>query len=158
MEFGGLRVAEYLHEAGLSAVQPIYQPQSVEQGKQMQEIMRYIITHSKASLLFLIGHLCLFLDALIQTSSTRREPSETQLRDFYIQEAISYMELHYQRELTVEEIAGACQLNRSYFSKLFKEKKGCPPQEYLIRMRMSKAADLMKNTTVSIGDILSTPK
>ena len=153
LEFGGLRVAEYLHEAGFSPVQPIYQPQSVEQAKQMQETMRYIITHSKASLLFLIGHLCLFLNALIQTSSTRREPRKTQLRDFYIQEAISYMELHYQRELTVEEIAGACQLNRSYFSKLFKEKKGCPPQEYLIRMRLSKAADLMKNTTVSIGDI-----
>ena len=153
LEFDGLRVAEYLNEAGLSAVQPVYRPKSIAQAEQVQDIMLYIASHSKASTLCLIGHLCLFLDALIQTSSTRREPRETQLRDFYIQEAISYMELNYQRELTVEEIAGACQLNRSYFSKLFKEKKGCPPQEYLIRLRLAKAADLMKNTTVSIGDI-----
>lgn len=153
LEFDGLRVAEYLNEAGLSAVQPVYRPKSIAQAEQVQDIMLYIASHSKASTLCLIGHLCLFLDALIQTSSARREPRETQLRDFYIQEAISYMELNYQRELTVEEIAGACQLNRSYFSKLFKEKKGCPPQEYLIRLRLAKAADLMKNTTVSIGDI-----
>ena len=113
LEFDGLRVAEYLNEAGLSATQPIYQPQSIVQAEQVRDIMLYIASHSKASSLCLIGQLCLFLDALIQTSSTRREPRETQLRDFYIQEAISYMELNYRRELTVEEIAGACQLNRS---------------------------------------------
>lgn len=153
LEFDGLRVTEYLNEAGLSAAQPVYRPQSAGQAEQVRDIMLYIAGHSKASALCLIGQLCLFLDALIQSSSTRREPRETQLQDFYIQEAISYMELNYQRELTVEEIAGACQLNRSYFSKLFKEKKGCPPQEFLIRLRLSKAADLMRTTQISIGDI-----
>jgi len=153
LEFDGLRATEYLNEAGLSDAQPIYRPKDMGQAEQVQEIMLYIADHSRDSTLRLIGHLCLFLDALIQSSSTRREPHKTQLRDFYVQEAIAYMELHYQRNLTVEEIADACQLNRSYFSKLFKEKKGCPPQEYLIRLRLIKAADLMKNTTLSIGDI-----
>lgn len=153
LEFDGLRVAEYLNDAGLSAARPVYQPKTAAQAEQVRDTMLYIASHSKASPLCLVGHLCLFLDALIQSSSARREPRETQLRDFYIQEAVSYMERNYRRELTVEEIAGACQLNRSYFSKLFKEKKGCPPQEYLIRLRLSKAAELMKNSTVSIGDI-----
>lgn len=31
--------------------------------------------------------------------------------------------------------------------------KGCPPQEFLIRLRLSKAADLLRTTTASIGDI-----
>ena len=153
LEFDGLRVAEYLNEAGLSAAHPVYQPKTAGQAERVRDIMLYMTDHANASPLHLIGHLCLFLDALIQTSSARREPRETQLRDFYIQEAVSYMELNYQRELTVEEIAGACQLNRSYFSKLFKEKKGCPPQEFLIRLRLTKAAELMKQSTVSIGDI-----
>ena len=115
LEFDGLRVAEYLNEAGLSAAHPVYQPKTAAQAEQVRDVMLHIAGHSKASPLQLIGHLCLFLDALIQSSSTRREPRETQLRDFYIQEAVSYMERNYQRELTVEEIAGACQLNRSYF-------------------------------------------
>ena len=153
LEFDGLRVPEYLTEAGLSAGQPIYRPQTLAQADEVRDAMLYITDHPKASSLRLIGYLCLFLDALIQTSSTRQKPRETQLRDFYIQEAISYMEQNYQREVTVEEIANACQLNRSYFSKLFKQKKGCPPQEFLIRLRLSKAADLMRTTKVSIGDI-----
>ena len=153
LEFDGLRAPEYLTEAGLSAEQPIYRPGAPAQAEQVRDAMLYIADHPKASPLRLIGYLCLFLDALIQTSSTRQKPRETQLRDFYIQEAVSYMEQNYQREVTVEEIANACRLNRSYFSKLFKQKKGCPPQEFLIRLRLSKAAELMKNSTVSIGDI-----
>ncbi len=57
------------------------------------------------------------------------------------------------RSVTVEELAGVCKLNRSYFSKLFKENMGCPPQEFLIRLRLAKAAELMKGTGNSIGDI-----
>ena len=153
LEFDGLRAADYLHEAGLSAAQPIYRPSDPEQAKQLQEIMLYIADHSRDSMLRLIGNLCLFLDALILSSSTRRASHETQLRDFYVQEAISYMELNYGRELTVQEIAASCRLNRSYFSKLFKETKGCSPQEFLIRLRLSKAPDLLRSTAMPIHEI-----
>ena len=153
LEFDGLRVKEYLNSAGLLATQPIYQPREPALAEPVRDTMLYIAGHSEASTLHLIGHLCLFLDALIQSSATRRERRGSQLQDFYIQEAVNYMEQHYQRELTVEELADVCKLNRSYFSKLFKENMGCPPQEFLIRLRMRKAAELMKTTRASIGDI-----
>ena len=63
------------------------------------------------------------------------------------------MEHNYQRELSVEELADVCKLNRSYFSKLFKDSMGCPPQEFLICLRLAHAADLMKGTRKTIGDI-----
>ena len=72
LEFDGLRVTEYLTYAGLDAAHPIYIPQTPAQGQAMRDIMLYIADHSKASTLHLIGHLFLFLDALIQSSSTRR--------------------------------------------------------------------------------------
>ena len=153
LEFDGLRVPEYLDSAGLGLGQPIYRPLSAAQGQAVQDTMLYIADHPEASTLHLIGHLCLFLDGLILSSSTRRELRGGQLKDFYIQEAITFMEHNYQRELTIEELARACKLNRSYFSKLFKETMGCPPQEFLINLRLSKAADLMKATRRSIGDI-----
>ena len=153
LEFGGLRAEEYLDSAGLSISQPIYQPKNAALAEPVQDAMLYIADHSQASTLHLIGHLCLFLDALIQSSSTRREVRGTRLQDFYIQEAVNFMERNYQRELTVEEIADVCKLNRSYFSKLFRESMGGPPQEFLIRLRLSKAAELMQTTKASIGDI-----
>ena len=153
LEFDGLRVKEYLDRAGLDLSQPIYRPQSPAQGQAVRDTMLYIANSDQASPLHLIGHLCLFLDGLMQSSSTRRELRGGQLRDFYIQEAVTYMEHNYPWEITVEDLADVCKLNRSYFSKIFKENMGCPPQEFLIRLRLSKAADLMKGTSHSIGDI-----
>ncbi|MDO5298118.1 MAG: AraC family transcriptional regulator [Clostridia bacterium] len=153
LEFDGLRVAEYLHNAGLDVSQPIYQPQNPALAESMRDTMLYIADHSDASTLHLIGHLWLFLDALIRSSATRREMKGSQLQDFYIQEAVTYIEHHFARNVTVEALADVCGLNRSYFSKLFKEIMGVSPQEFLISLRMSKAAELLKNSNASIGDI-----
>ena len=153
LEFDGLRAAEYVDKAGLDPLQPIFRPQTAEQGDAVRDAMLYIVNHDQASPLHLVGHLCLLLDALIQSSATRRELRGGQLRDFYIQEAITFMDHNYQREISIEDLANVCKLNRSYFSKLFKDSMGCPPQEFLIRLRLSKAADLMKGTDRPIGDI-----
>ena len=153
LEFDGLRAPDYLTAAGLGVSQPIYVPRETGQAGSLQERMLYIVNHPEATPLHLIGHLCLFLDELIQSSATRREARGGQLRDFYIQEAVTYIQQNYHRDLTVEEIADVCKLNRSYFSKLFKENMGCPPQEFLIRLRLSKATEFMKTSGASIGDI-----
>ena len=153
LEFDGLRASEHLSSAGLDISQPLYRPKTPAMGEAVRDLMLYIADHSESSSLHLIGHLFLFLDALIESSATRREFGGAQLRDFYIQEAITFIEQNYQRDLTVEEIADVCKLNRSYFSKLFKENMGCPPQEFLIHYRMTKAADALIIGDESVGDI-----
>ncbi len=153
LEFDGLRAAEYLTSAGLGVGQPVYRPENTAAGEAVRDTMLYIADHSDASTLHLIGHLCLFLDGVIRSSATRKKTPGGQLQDFYMQEAVAYMEHNFQRELTVAEIADACKLNRSYFSKLFRENMGCPPQEFLIRLRLSKAAEMMRTTSQPIGEI-----
>ena len=153
VEFDGLRASESLRYAGLTAAQPIYRADDEAQSAQVRDLMLYIAEHSEASALHLIGYLCLFIDALMQSSSTRVSAQENQLKDFYIQEAVNYIEQNYQRNLTVEEVADACRLNRSYFSKLFKDNVGCPPQEFLIRVRLAKAAELMCSSNAPISEI-----
>lgn len=153
LEFDGLRVMEFLNNAGLSTEQPIYQAISTTAGCSVRDSMLYIADHPNESPLHLIGHLYLFLDQLIQTSLTKREMKGRPLKDFYIQEAINFIEQNSHRNITVEEIADVCRLNRSYFSKLFKESMGCSPQEFVIRLKLSKSTDLMSTTNMSIGDI-----
>ena len=151
VEFDGLRVADYLDAAGLGPAQPIYHAQNG--GGAVRDRMLYISDHPGASSLHLVGQLCLFLDELVQSSDTRREKQNGSLRDFYIQEAVTFIKQNYQRDITVEEIAGICRLNRSYFSKLFKEVVGCTPQDFMIRLRLTQAAEQMRSTNDPIGDI-----
>ena len=75
------------------------------------------------------------------------------LRDFYIKEAFSFIEQNFQNDISVEDIAASCGLNRSYFGKIFHENMGKPPQEFLISYRMTKATELLKLTGLSIADI-----
>lgn len=61
----------------------------------------------------------------------------------YVSQAIHCMKLEYADGITVTEIAHRLNLNRSYFSTIFKQRTGVSPQTYLTDLRIEKAADLM---------------
>ena len=61
----------------------------------------------------------------------------------YVQLAEACMESEYMNGITVAEIAGRLGLDRSYFSSLFREARGISPQQYLVNLRLEKAAELM---------------
>ena len=153
MEFDGLRVKEAVELAGLTMDNPIYRSNARDISLQLKEEMLYIARHSDQSPFHLIGHLYLFLDFLTRSSSSRRILQGGKMRDFYIKEALSFIEQNFQNDISIEDIAAFCNLNRSYFGKIFRDALGKSPQEFLISYRMSKAAELLKLTKLSIGDI-----
>lgn len=153
IEFDGLRAHESLNLAGISGSHPIYTAHNAEAGRLLQEEMLYIVNHSDASPVHLIAHGFLFLDRLVQSSADRHTGGERSLRDFYIREALTFIEQNYQRDISIEEIAAVCGLNRSYFGKVFRDSVGESPQTYLLHYRMARAAQLLKETRLPIGEI-----
>ncbi|MDE6887991.1 MAG: AraC family transcriptional regulator [Eubacterium sp.] len=153
LEFDGLRAKETLSIAGLTKDTPVYHADSREMREVMMSEMLYIAQHGDLSPLHLIGHLYLFMDALTRSVSSLRISKGGRLRDFYIHEAIAFIDQNFQNDISVEEIADNCGLNRSYFSKIFKEAVGRTPQAFLLHYRMTKAAELLKLTQLSISDI-----
>lgn len=75
------------------------------------------------------------------------------MSDYYIKEAINYMEQNFQNTISIEDIAAVCGINRSYFGKIFRNSTGRSPQEFLMNYRMVKATELLKLTSLSIADI-----
>ena len=121
----------------------------------MMKEMNYIAENGSSSPFHLIGHLYLFIDHLTRSTDGVKVHHSSKLRDFYIHEAIEFIEHNFQNDISVEDIADVCGLNRSYFGKIFKEALGKSPQEFLLNYRMVKAAELLKLTKLSVGDISS---
>jgi len=153
IEFDGMRAEDSLLQAGLDQDRPIYNPRTVEEGERLRDQMLYFSEHAGRSPLHLVGRLSLFLDELIEFSDSRQDVSQRSQRDFYINEAVVYIQQNCHRELTVDEVAGFCKLNRNYFSRKFKEVVGCTPHEFLIRQRLTNAAELMQLTNLPIKTI-----
>lgn len=153
IEFDGLRVKEALSLTDFSLNHPIYHPHSKDLQEQMVKEMNYIISHPKESSFHLLGHLYLFFDYFIQSAKSTRLTQSSKMSDYYIQEAIHYMEQNFQNDISIEEIAAVCGINRSYLGKIFRNSIGHSPQEFLMNYRMVKATELLKLTTLSIADI-----
>ena len=153
LEFDGLRVKSLLDTIGLSLDKPVYHARNKSLREDMANEMLYISRHKDESPFHLIGHLYLFLDYLLRSAADEQLEHGSKLREFYSHEALTYIEHNFQNEITIEDIAGVCGLNRTYFGKIFKEALGKTPQEFLLNYRMLKAAELLKLTSLSIGDV-----
>ena len=153
IEFDGLRAKETVELSGLCVNSPVYKAKYKDVAQTMKDEMLYIINHKDDSPFHLIGHLYLFIDSFVKSSAITQISKSNNLRDFYIKEALSFIEQNFQNDITVEEIASCCGLNRSYFGKIFHEVLGKSPQEFLISYRMTKATELLKLTSLSIAEV-----
>lgn len=153
IEFDGLRVKEALNLTELSKDTPVYHSHSKDLREQMLNEMLYITNHEKESPFHLIGHLYLFFDYLTQSAKSTRLVQSSKMSDYYIKEAINYIEQNFQNSITIEDIAAVCGINRSYFGKIFRNSIGSSPQQFLMNYRMVKATELLKLTSLSIAEI-----
>ncbi|MBE6695190.1 MAG: helix-turn-helix domain-containing protein [Ruminococcaceae bacterium] len=61
----------------------------------------------------------------------------------YVEQAKAYINAEYSHDLKIHELSRYLNLDRTYFSALFKQKTGKSPQQYLIETRLSRAAELI---------------
>lgn len=71
----------------------------------------------------------------------------------YVRKAIQYIEEHISDVLTIKDVAQQVHLNPSYFSVLFKEEASLTFIDYVTRLRMKKAKELLENSNLSLDAI-----
>ena len=96
VEFDGLRVKSILDACGFSPNHPVYHAKSKDLREEMMNEMIYITQNQNSSPIHLIGHLYLFLDYLARSTASAPLSSGSSLRDFYIHEALNYIEHNFQ--------------------------------------------------------------
>ena len=69
--------------------------------------------------------------------------------------AIQYINKHYCENISLEELAHAVNLDKSYLCRLFKKRFGFSPNAYIITQRLNYARNLLLNTNMSVNEIAS---
>jgi AraC-like DNA-binding protein len=72
---------------------------------------------------------------------------------YRLTEAKAYIDLHYERDITVEYLAEVACVSQYHFLRLFRSVFEVTPYRYLLLRRLSKAAELLRTSTEPIGDI-----
>lgn len=71
-----------------------------------------------------------------------------------VQRARDYIQTNYSKPISLNEVAGALDVNPAYLSSIFKSERGEPYSKYLLRLRMERAALLLRTHTAGrISDI-----
>lgn len=153
IEFNGLKAKTFMEEAGLNTDNPIFKAKEKDYSIEIIKQMQSIINHPKRNSSFIIGYLYLFVNSLIESSINSNLNEMDDLNKFYIREALNFIELNYNRNISVEDIAKRCNLSKSYFSRIFKKHMNVTPQKFLIEYKMLHACNLLKDKTLSINTI-----
>lgn len=93
-----------------------------------------------------------FMDKMRGAASTVVKSDEDHTNDL-IRQAKEYIDNHFHRDMSLDDISRELNISPYYFSKLFKEKTGENFVEYVTGRRMDKAKQLLKNSDKSIKEI-----
>ncbi|MFD2611185.1 response regulator transcription factor [Paenibacillus gansuensis] len=88
--------------------------------------------------------LSVFLPVQRERPSAARRP---------IEKALQFIEENYNRSITLQDTADLLYLNPSYLSRLFHEETGETFSKYIVRVRMRRAKELLKNTPLKVYEI-----
>lgn len=152
--FHGLKAGFYLKKAGLTAESPIFTYTKDNFIKDCFSQMSQTKALVKSREIRLLGLFYMFLSQLIEVSQGTHPVSGMENRkEYYVKQVIQYIEMNYSRKITVQDIAAHIGLDRSYIGSVFRKHLTISIQEFLIKYRVNKACELMKNDLLSIGDI-----
>ncbi len=66
---------------------------------------------------------------------------------------LNYCLRNLDRPISVDDMARAANLSRWYFSRRFRAAEGCPPGEFILKLKMDQAATLLQNTLLTVKEI-----
>jgi len=72
------------------------------------------------------------------------------MNSYYLKQILDFVQDHFDQPISLEDVAGHVNLSVGYLSNYFKEKMGMPFTDYLLKLRMEKAKELLAHTNEKI--------
>lgn len=81
-----------------------------------------------------------------------RSKDPTSARDPRVRAAIAQMQTSYADTLTVDDLAKTAKMSRFHFSRLFRDEVGDAPYQFLLRVRIARAVELLRGGHHSVTE------
>lgn len=148
----GEKVETYLKAAGLNNDTLIFK---YNDGDLLKEYILEMLKHNTSSSsdsLKIEGLLYMFFSELAKQNKS--DPiHKNDINNNYINKAIEFIQNNYHNSIKVTDIANYICLNRSYLTSIFQSNLNMSPQKFLMKFRITKAAELLYNTDLPIANI-----
>lgn len=99
------------------------------------------------------------LDSALRDLTDRMQKKTARCSN-YTEQFKDYVRSHYREKIFVEDISSAMGISRGYLSRLFKKETGITCQEYIVMLRVDRAANMLKysnETMAYISDYVNFP-
>ncbi|MGN1098611.1 MAG: AraC family transcriptional regulator [Clostridia bacterium] len=144
VEFNGAAVSKYLSSTPFSKETPVIYNNSAAE-KPMLRLAATDTLNPYELYCCLMGVLSSFVSG---------KPQPCSMADEYVKYALNYIHtIHYHGSVTVREISDYVGINRSYLCRLFKEKLGVSPKQYITEFKMKTAAKLLEESNLTVGQV-----
>jgi AraC family transcriptional regulator, arabinose operon regulatory protein len=149
----GENLREYLNELGVSAKAPlVWTGDDLQLARLFNEVLQ-TLEHglSFLNLLHASHSLAHLLAVMIRHRHERTPDTSDTVQK--VAEGIIYMSEHLDQPMRVSALAALANLSPAHFTALFKEQTGCSPRDYLHLLRIHRACQLLRSSTLNVKEI-----
>lgn len=82
-----------------------------------------------------------------------KQPFSISTNSKTVDDALTYIKANYHKNITLEDIAGHCFVNKYYLAHEFTKQVGVSIAKYIINLRLSEAMQLLRETKMSVNEI-----
>lgn len=120
--------------------------------KPINEIINWAASNSSIAPVMIKNYLVILLVLFLQ-SNYNFCASTTQNSNFQYIKAKNYIDENYTSKITLDELAQKCYVSKWHLTRLFKQRTGYSPFEYINTKRLELAKKLLRETDYSITEI-----
>lgn len=153
--FHGYLSEDCIRRMGFSKENPIIRLQHKEE---IIECVQSILESAQltySNYLLRQGELYRFFGLMIKYSENLKRDKQT--HDYpssvYVKQAVQHMMTYYYKHIKIDSLAEEIGITRNYLAKSFQKELQMSPQEFLINLRLEKAARILESTSDPIGEV-----
>lgn len=149
--FKGVDAAQILSRCSLSVQTPTFAVENEAETLRLFQSLLEAFKQSKGREYAMLGHLYLFLSELSGQGGMQAAPGSN--ASLYLNSAVDYINDNYSYDISVSGLAAYIGIDRTYLYRIFMENLSISPERYLLKVRMTRAAELLKTTGGSVLQI-----